>query len=266
MTQSPMEIARNALEVGRISRRQFAGSLAAMGAAGIGSLAIGAAPARASRLTPETLKGPYLDLTTPRDNMIAMARMQGDLDPDKTKYGWYAGVVMGVRDGEPVRDLFRFEGFSCARLEPLEDGTGYQKILREVGYYRDIKSGEIMEEWDNVYTGERVRVVPVANDPFNFKIQEFFPEPPSYGGLNTEKPPRVPLLLPWEPRGEVINLDSHIHLYYPSAMQPEEWPRESPGPFTRVTESFLYQISNADMQNEELTSLPSRGTWMRITP
>ena len=43
--------------------------------------------------------------------------------------------------------------------------------------------------------GATVRVVDVANDPFNYVISEYFPDPPNYGGLNTEKPPKRPLLM-----------------------------------------------------------------------
>ncbi len=249
-----------------LDRRQALGGVGALGAMTASSLAFGTAPAQASRMTPEALKGPYLDLTTPRGNMMALARLQSDINIGEQKYGWYTGNVMGVRKGEKLRDLFRFEGFGVSRMQELPDGKGYQKLLREVGFYVDSQSGEIMEEWDNVYTGETVRIVPVANDPFNLKIEEYFPEPPRYGGLNTEAPPRVPLQLPWEPRGGVMNLDTHIHLLYPSALQPDEWPRESPGPMSRVTEIFMYQINMDDLQNPEATSVDSRGTWNRITP
>ncbi len=249
-----------------LDRRQALGGVGGLGAFAATSLALGTAPAQASKITPDSLKGPYLDLTTQRGNMIAMARMQGDIDVGKSKYGWYAGNVMGVRKGEKIRDLFRFEGFGVARLQELPDGKGYQKLLREVGYYVDSRSGEIMEEWENIYTGETVRVVSVANDPFNFKIEEYFPEPPSYGGLNEEKPPRIPLQLPWEPRGSVMNMDSHIHLLYPSALQPNKWPRESPGPMTRVSELFMYQMDMDNVQDPNATSITSRGSWGRITP
>ena len=49
--------------------------------------------------------------------MIAYARLQGDLDPEKTKYGWYKGMVSAVMpDKARSEDLFIMEGFSCTRL------------------------------------------------------------------------------------------------------------------------------------------------------
>lgn len=255
-------MARQALRFARLDRRDL---ISGAGVLGLGALLGPASAADATPAAGDAISGPYLDLRTPRGNMLAFARLQGNLDPDKTKYLWFAGNVMGVRDGEKVRDLFRIEGMSSCRLEPLEGG-GYMRLLREVGYYVDPGSGQVMNEWRNVYTGETVPVVHIANDPFNYKIEEQYPEPPSFGGQNQEKPPRIPFILPWQQHGPYLNLDLHIHLYYPSPLQPDRWARESHGPMTRATEIFMNQVVAADLQNEALTSLAHTGTWMRMTP
>jgi len=109
--------------------------------------------------------------------------------------------------------------------------------------------------------------VPVANDPFNTTIQEYFPPPPNYGGLNaTTPPPKIPLQLPWKKQGDYITLERHIHLFYKNALQPDKWPRESAGPMARVSEFFTYFFRAADMQNSAITSLNFHGTWSRVTP
>ena len=249
-----------------VDRRTMLQGVGGLGVAAGSSLALNIPSARASRIDADALKGPYIDLTTAAGNVNAMARVQGSLNVGETKYGWFSGNVMGVRDNEPLRDLFKFEGFSCAKLIELEDG-GYQKVLREVGFYIDHETGEILEEYDNPYTGEKVRVVPIANDPFNGKIQEYFPPPPSFGGLNeSAEMPKIPYILPWMIRGNMAQLERHIHLYYPSALKPEEWPRENHGPMTRVTEIYMYQIPYDDLQNEDIASVEYHGTWSRVTP
>jgi hypothetical protein len=259
-----------------LSRRDFlnhvgigAASAAALAATGCASTAGTAEPVA----TEKTLTGPYLDLLeNTEDNMIAYARLQGDLDQSKTKYGWYKGMVSAVMPDQAVKDLFMMEGFSCARLIPKEDGVGYHKVLREVGFYREQRfgrAGKIMDTWKNPLNKEEVRVVPIANDPFNYDITPFFPEPPNYGGLNAGKPfPKIPFKLPWMPEiyNNNVRLDTHIHLYYKSALDPEKWPRESSGPMNRVTESFLYNIDLDDLQDPEQTTTKYNGSWMRITP
>jgi hypothetical protein len=249
-------------------------TLLTAGAAMAGSVALaqpfGAAPARAAAGGAAVLQGPYLDLRTGPGNRDMLARINGNLDIGKVKYGWYSGLVMAVVPGGPIRDLFGMTGFSCARLLPQEKDGSFRKVLREVGLYhtigRDGSVGEILEEWKNPYHGETVKVVPIANDPFNQLLEEFMPQPPSYGGLNTEVRAREPLVLPWEVRGNVVNLFRHINLFYPNALQPDRWPRESAGPMVQVTEAFIFNFNAADIQDRRKTSLTYTGTWSRITP
>lgn len=202
----------------------------------------------------------------PAWNRDAFARLQGNLDFEQQKIGWYSGKVFGVRDGEAMRELFGMEGFSVCRLKRLEDGS-WRKLLREVGFYRDLKTGRLMDSWENVYTGETVKVVPIANDPFNFTIGVHFPSPPSYGGLNEgAPPPKIPFILPWSEKGDTVLLTTDIHLYYPSALQPDKWPRESSGSMSRVSEMFRYIIPRAALADDSLKSIQYFGTWSRVTP
>jgi hypothetical protein len=245
------------------------------GMAGVAGLALGAAPtlAKSHKKTAagslnRSLKGGFLDLTTTAGNREAFARIMGNTDMKSTKFGWYSGVVHGVRPGEKVVDLFGFSGFSCAKLLPQGPGedAGYKKVLRECGFYTDLKTGEVLEEWKNPYLDETVKVVPIANDPFNHTITDFFFAPPRYGGLNVAPPPKIPFLMDWSRRGPSLNLASRINLFYPAALQPDKWPRESSGRFNQVSEMFLYQIHWDEMQDRKLTSIGTRGSWNRVTP
>ena len=202
----------------------------------------------------------------PEWNRDTFARLQGSLEFGEEKFGWYSGVVHGVRDGEALKPLMGFEGFSVARLVDNGDGS-YQKLLREVLLYTDLKTGEVLQEFDNPYTGERVKVVHVANDPFNFVIEQYRPKGPSYGGLRETEEQRDPLLFPWRlSREDTVLLATDIHLYYPSALQPDKWPRESAGAMNRVSEMFRYVIRREELEDAERKSLEYTGAWSRVTP
>ena len=238
------------------------------GAAGLGvgqAVAMTNTPANPPADTPpdySTLK--YGDNYWNRDTM---ARIQGDLEFGKQKFGWYKGTVRGVKPGQKNLKLCGFEGFSFARLEDNGDGT-YNKLLREVGYYTDLQTGEVLTEWRNPYTDELItNVVHIANDPFNYVISAFWPKPPAYGGLNPADIPDIPMILPWQDlnNGKVL-LQSNIDLFYPSALQPDKWPRESPGEMTQVTEMFNYVFDKEDLANPAITGLEFSGSWNRLTP
>ncbi|NND37378.1 MAG: DUF1838 family protein, partial [Gammaproteobacteria bacterium] len=88
-----------------------------------------------------------------------------------------------------------------------------------------------------------------------------------YGGLRKQEEERRPMLLPWKTtKPDTVTLSTDIHLYYPSALQPDEWPRESAGKFVRVSEMFRYIIARADLEDSEKTSIEYSGSWSRITP
>ncbi len=207
-----------------------------------------------------------IDFTDPIWTRDTFVRIDADIDPAKEKCGWLKGRAYGVRDNEKVRPLFEVEGFSFTRTKRLEDGS-YRRMLREIVFYRDLETGKILETWHNPYTNEHVKVVPIANDPFNFTIGQWAPEPPSYGGLNKDRPPRRPFLQNWTwgPNGTMI-LRSDIDLLYPNALQPSKWVRESSGPMNRVSEHFIYVVNRKDVENPKLTHIPHIGSWSRVTP
>lgn len=213
------------------------------------------------------MRGPTHDLTTGRGNVDAYLKLTSNLDMKSTHFGWIEGYVMGVAPGGAVKNICGFRGIGCNRLIPYEGPEyGFRRVLREIVFYTDLETGEILEEMENPYTGEMVRVVPVANDPFNAIFKDVWPDPPSYGGLNTEKREPRPFILNWQQIGKHAMMEIHVHLYYPNALDPKKWVRESSGPMNRVTETFNYSFSAEDLQNPDLTTIPSTGVWGRVTP
>lgn len=242
-----------------MSRRDVLCGAAGLVAAGAAALGAGAAEAKPAKRVP-------LNFDDPVYCREFLARIEGDTAPGKFVNGCVKGIVHGVRDGEAVKPLFGFDVFSAIRVVKQPDGS-YQRMCRELIFYRDLKTGQLLDEWDNPYTGERVRVVDVANDPFNYIISEYFPDPPSYGGLNTAKPPKRPIKVKWDlMNGNTVAIDQDIHLYYRNALDPAKWPRESAGEMNRVSELFRIFIRLEDAENPELTHLPHTGVWSRITP
>ena len=106
----------------------------------------------------------------------------------------------------------------------------------------------------------------IANDPFNYVIEDHFPEPPKFGDLNQEEIPKIPFILPWQQRGDRLDMEIHINLFYPNALDPKKWVRESNGPMVQVSEGFAYHVDAAKMQDANYSTLPYSGTWNRITP
>jgi len=208
-----------------------------------------------------------IDFTNPIWNRDTWARIQGDLNPENQKIGDVRGVIIGVKPGEKSKELCGFEAFLATRLVPQEDGT-IRRLNKEVIFYTNPRTGEIIEEWTNPWTGEVVNVVQVANDPFNYTISEWLIlAPEDFGGDKKVEPRKIPLIFPWHQMSPThLSLSTDMHLYYPNAMNPEKWVRESSGPMVQVSEMMRYCVPIAEVENPELTSVSFTGTWNRITP
>ncbi|MCH5372826.1 MAG: DUF1838 domain-containing protein, partial [Planctomycetes bacterium] len=115
-------------------------------------------------------------------------------------------------------------------------------LNRETIIYTDPTTGAVLEEWTNPWSGEVVKVVHVDNDPFNYNIgTEMYIAPEDIGGEKPAAPIRIPLILPWyKVSDDTLVLETDMHLYYPNALQPDKWPRESSGPMVQVSEMFRY--------------------------
>jgi hypothetical protein len=209
-----------------------------------------------------------LPVDDPVWNREQTARLQAHTD-GRQVFGRCSGTINGVRPGEAVRTLLGFEVLSAIRVLRRPDGN-YDRMCKEVVFYTDPETGQILDEWNNPYTGERVRVVDIANDPYNWVIRDWV-GPPALPGTDTHDLPRTadakPFRLHWTEFGpDMVIIHEGGHAYYPNRLDPETWPRESSGKMIQVTELFRYFIRRADLSNPALTLLPHNGIWLRITP
>lgn len=238
----------------RLSRREALATGVGLGLAGMAGASFAA-----SVKAPAGLAANFED---PAWNLRTLVRLEGDPDPRKQIHGFNTGTVCGVRDGEALRPLFGFEVFSSIRLIPQPDGT-MERLCRELVFYRDLGSGQLLDRWKNVYTGEAVRVVDVANDPYNYKLTT---QGPDTGKKSVHADPASRAQRWYMLNENTVAFDRDVHLYYPSLLTPDKWPRESPGPMVRASEFLRYAVRLEDLQDDQLLHLPHTGTWARVTP
>ena len=160
----------NGLIQGGFDRRDFLRLAAAGVPAALATTSLGAVAATAAT----TPKSGAFDPQSPEDNLRAYIRMTRSLDPAATTVGWFGGRIFSViGDSEIIKPLFDIEGFGIGRTLPQADGS-YRCLWREVGYYKDLATGQIMETWDNPMIGEKVEVYPINNDPVNAVLKPEF--------------------------------------------------------------------------------------------
>jgi len=190
-----------------------------------------------------------LDLGSPQGVLDAYVRANGDTSgKDRLTYG--STTVYAFIPGAKARPLFRLEVVGASRYEAVEGG--YRRLHREVGYYTDLDTGEVLQQWHNPFTEREVDVIPIQNDPVN----RSFVVDPATGSTGIQ----------FYQDGDWVIFFREIPLRYPNPLSRAEYPRYSSGDFYEAMELFNTFVKRSDLDDDGLTAVPSSGSWSRIGP
>lgn len=188
-------------------------------------------------------------LSSPREQLDALARTRADLSGADAPV-WWTGDVYVNAPGEPYQHLFGFEGLNVARLVRTEDG--YDMLSREIAFYQDPRTRQVLDTWSNPWTGEEVPVCHVTNDPVNQRWT-----------LETRW---GPFRVPTTRLGDRICFNMDIPLAYPSPLPVADFPDHSADDTYRALELFQFFTSERALADESLTSVPCELSWSRLSP
>jgi Protein of unknown function (DUF1838) len=198
----------------------------------------------------------------PYHNAEVFSRMQLG-NNGKSNYGWFKGRVFAViGDDKVLQPLFDLEGFGTNRHIKIGTAT-YQHLHREVGYYKDLRTGQIMERWANpMLGGEIVDVFPIYNDPVNAIIGPIVQTKLGEDMANAE----FPFIMPWTNMGGLAMSSFDVNTQWRNVLDPAEWPRESTGkPFVRVSEYLQFYTEWKKLQNwRKHDRILQHGAWQRL--
>lgn len=186
-----------------------------------------------------------IDLDSPRERLEAYIRANGDTSgaPVAT---WASGRVYAYVPGEKPRALFGLEVLGMSRFQRIEGG--YLRLHREIGFYTDLVTGEVLKTWSNPWLGREVEVIPIQNDPVN---RRFTIENTSFSVLES---------------GDDIMFYREVPLRYPNPLDPATYPENSSGAFYEAIEMFNTFARRDALADASQTSVPSTGSWTRFGP
>lgn len=194
-----------------------------------------------------------LGLDGPEEALAAMRKIQcSTADGVPVTYGWEGSTYSRV-PGERDRLLFRVEGMNIRQCGPLsaeEGGPGFKMVTREILLYLDPKTGEVLREWENPWTGQTVKVIQVTNDPVNQRLSRV--------GRDGR-----PFSLPFVVQGNQWWLTSAVPLFYTNPLGGEY--QKYVGGTYHATEMFNFFGDVDKMIDPAVESVPARVGWVRIS-
>ncbi|GGE69708.1 hypothetical protein GCM10011317_28710 [Niveispirillum cyanobacteriorum] len=246
-----------------LSRRSIFSGMAGMGAMAASVPAFGAPPLTKGNLRP-------LDVMDPKENLYGFGKMWGTLG-SKAVLSGYQGVQYAIVGDKRAVPLFGYCGFGNNRNIVQPDGS--LKVLgKECGYFTDLATGEIIDHWDNPWTGERVEVFPFLNDRWRGTLtleQKVFRVGDSETVNNdngTKGQKGKPFLLPWQRIGDQYLLSWDYAHEYTNPVTPEGWPKASTGKRVNPSEHFTIFTPAAEIDDRSLPSARFTAGFMRQAP
>jgi hypothetical protein len=223
-----------------IDRRSL---LAGIGAAGAMSMAPSVQAQPCSKAVEWTL-----DLDKPKDNLRALLKLQADLSGADALSG-FPGKVWGWVPGKGNTLLFNTYGIGCSHIEEAEDG--YRFYHRELLYYTDPKTNEVLDTWENPYTGKTVEVRHILNDPVN----RFYP----FSGGRFSPP------YAYEVHGNDIVFQISVFRFQESPMSRAEYPMHSADDNYQSAELWGMIGRIEEVMDPDVTSASCVTSWSRIS-
>ncbi len=199
----------------------------------------------------------YTNLLKWRKNQVekTVAQLYVDLQsrPDgKDSVFYIKGYVYSFIDGVRPERLLGLEGFNVRRRIETSEKDGFFVATRELLFYTDPKSGQVIEEWENPFTGKRNEVFHIANDPVNFRMRQRDGKYIStmLDGSRELGEPAPPV--EWD---DFFVWGSDIFPFYPIPEREKNY---------TAAEIFDFYVPKAALYTEEVPSIMN--SWVRVGP
>ena len=252
----------------QISRRSLL-LVAASTAAGIG---LGVRPLTGFAANAPGAGLPGID--DPDECLRLYLKLTSDLS-GKPVIGWQEGILYGVMPGQITRPILGLAGFGTGSVHRQPDGS-YQSLWKEVLYYTDLNTGEILETWRNPYNNVQCDVMHVHNGSVNMTLRSHVADMAAvkarsgaefgYSSVQTELDPAHPFFLPTTVIGDTVTMFSDARGHVKNKLDPKIWPRESTGETYEVGEFYMNSCSLKQLLDKRRSTVPSHGNWNRLSP
>jgi hypothetical protein len=197
-----------------------------------------------------------LDPSVPQDAVEIAKRMQCGVSADEPAVFHWSGNIYGRAPGVRDKLLFKGEGMNirrCVEVEDPERGKGWRLISREIMLMLDPRTGEVLNRWENPYTGETVEVMHIHNDPVN--------QPASFPVRRDGSPYTLSSL---RIEGDYVFMPFEAPLFYPNPLAGEY--QQYVGNEYHAMEIFDFAAEKDELFDASQPTAYPMISWVRISP
>ena len=160
------------------------------------------------------------DLGSASDNVQAFVKTIGDLGGGAS---WISaqGRIYAMRHREMPLPLLGVEGLRHVRFERIDARPRYRFFVRDWAFYKDLETGEVLDNFHNPLTGERNETRQILTGYYSWTIGPGGQEVPGYQGdaWLIDRP----FLLPWTLDGGMVSVPLELLVRYANGSSGGEW-------------------------------------------
>ncbi|WP_298468649.1 DUF1838 family protein [uncultured Erythrobacter sp.] len=197
-----------------------------------------------------------LDPSNPEDALEISKRLQCGVSADEPAVYHWSGNIYGRSPGVRDKLLFKGEGMNirrCVEVTDPERGTGWRLISREVMLMLDPETGEVVDEWENPYTGDTVTVMQIHNDPVNGR--------PNFPKGRDGSPFQLSTL---RQSGPYVFIPFEVPLFYTNPLAGDY--QDAVGNKYHAMEIFDFAALKSDLYDSSTPTAYPMISWVRISP
>ena len=219
--------------------------------------------------------GGALDFENTADNLYAFGKLWATY-ADAPVFSAFHGMLFGRVGDERLKPLFGYTCFGGFQAKLLD--TGNVRLRgKETGFFTDLASGQVLEHWDNPYTGERVQVFNFLNERirgelspqmpvFQFGDGEDAPTLMNDGSARQNPDGSVPFILPWERVGDNVLLSWDYTHRYRNPVSADKWPHACTGEFINPSEHFTFTTPGQELADRDKPCATFHCGFSRLSP
>jgi hypothetical protein len=213
-----------------------------------------------------------LDFDDPYDNLYAFGKIWAGYD--EPQIGGFHGLMYARIGDRRLIPLFGYTGTGVMHARIDEDRNLWIRG-KETGYFTDLATGDILETWDNPFTGETVEVFNFYNPDMGGRLTAEMPrfamgsakDDPTLmnDGTHRSMGNTVPFILPFESYGDDLLLAWDYAHEYTNPVDARRWPKACTGDRISPSEHFTFSMSLAQMQDRSEPTVRFMAGFSRVS-